>query len=451
MTDKNFIMAEKIAWKVRERGGSTFYVGGLVRDRLMGRENKDVDIEVHGVEPQVLHGILEELGKPTVMGVSFGVYGLKCYDIDIAMPRKETATGRGHRDFDVYVDPYLGTEKAAVRRDFTINAMMQDVLTGEIVDHFGGQEDLKEGVIRHVNDETFVEDPLRVLRAAQFAARFGFEVAQETIDLSRTMDLTALAKERIMGELEKALLKSQTPSVFFEVLDRMDQMDDWFGEVCALKDVPQDPLHHPEGSVWNHTMMTLDAAAMLRDQAEYPLGFMMTALVHDFGKSITTEEINGRIHAYAHETEGLPLVKQFLDRICNEVKLQKYVLNMTENHMKPNRFAQDHADRKKFCKMFDDSVCPEDLILMAKADHMGRIDPDSFDETEDILYQELDVFKKRMAQPYVQGKDLVEAGLKPGPEFHDALEYAHKLRLAGVPKEHALPQTISYYNVQHSK
>ena len=246
MTDKNFMMAEKIAQKVREEGGCTYYVGGLVRDRLMDRDNKDVDIEIHGVEPQALLEILTQLGKPTVMGVSFGIYGLKNYDIDIAMPRKETATGRGHKDFDVYVDPYLGTEKAAVRRDFTINAMMQDVLTGEIVDHFGGQEDLKKGVIRHVNDVTFVEDPLRVLRAAQFAARFGFDVAQETIDLSRTMDLTALAKERIMGELEKALLKSQTPSVFFEVLDRMDQMDDWFGEVRALKDVPQDPLHHPE-------------------------------------------------------------------------------------------------------------------------------------------------------------------------------------------------------------
>ena len=442
LQDKNFDMAEKIAKRVAEAGGRTYYVGGLVRDRLMGKENKDVDIEVHGIAPEKLHAILKTLGKPVVMGVSFGVYGLRGFDIDIAMPRKETATGRGHKDFEVFVDPFLGTEKAAVRRDFTINAMMQDVLTGEIVDHFGGQEDLKRKIIRHVNDVTFAEDPLRVLRAAQFASRFDFTVAEETVKLSETMDLTFLARERIMGELEKALLKGRKPSVFFEVLDAMNQLDDWFPEVKALQEVPQDPRNHPEGNVWNHTMMTLNAAAGLRGQAEYPLGFMMAVLVHDFGKALTTEEKDGRIHAYAHEKEGIPMVQEFLDRICNEVKLQKYVLNLTENHMKPNHFVQDNAARKKFCKMFDDSVSPGDLLLLAKADHFGRIDPEPYEKKEAILRHELEVFEDRMAQPFVQGRDLVEAGMKPGPAFHDALEYAHKLRLAGVPKEEALAQTL---------
>lgn len=444
MNDKNFAMAERIAEKVAEKGGRTFYVGGLVRDRLLGRENKDVDIEVHGVEPQTLHGILEELGKPTVMGLSFGVFGLKSYDIDIAMPRKETATGRGHKDFEVFVDPYLGTQKAAMRRDFTINAMMQDVLTGEIVDHFGGREDLKKGIIRHVNNETFVEDPLRVLRAAQFAARFAFEVAEETIKLSSTMDLTALARERIMGELEKALLKAEKPSIFFKVLHSMGQMNDWFPEVEMLRDVPQDPIHHPEGSVWNHTMMTLDYAASIKEQAEFPLGLMMTALVHDFGKILVTVADGDRVHAYGHEEKGLSLVQKFLDRISNEIKLQKYVLNMTGNHMKPNMYYKDRSDRKKFCKMFDESVCPEDLLLMAKADHFGRIDPSPYDEQEAFLNEELRVFKERMALPFVQGRDLVENGLKPGPAFHEALEFAHKLRLAGVPKKEALAQTLAY-------
>jgi len=451
MNDRNFAMAEKIAAQAAERGGRTFYVGGIVRDRLMGRENKDVDIEVHGIEPDVLYSILENLGKPISMGVSFGVYGLRGYDIDIAMPRKETATGRGHKDFDVFVDPYLGTEKAAVRRDFTINAMMQDVLTGEIVDHFGGREDIKNGIIRHVNDNTFVEDPLRVLRAAQFAARFGFVIAPETVELSRTMDLKALARERVMGELEKAFLKADRPSVFFGTLDRMEQMGEWFPEVKALQDVPQDPEHHPEGSVWNHAMMVLDAATKLRSQAEYPLGFMMSALVHDFGKIIVTEEINGKIHAYCHEIKGLPLVQKFLDRLCTEVKLQKYVLNMTECHMKPNRYLKDHADTKKFCRMFDESVCPEDLLLLAKADHMGRENPSPYEEDEAELRRLLEVFKERMARPFVQGRDLVESGLKPGPQFHDALAYAHKLRLAGVPKDEALRQTLGFFGANSNK
>ena len=208
MRDRNREMAERIAEAVARQGGRVYYVGGLVRDRLLGRENKDVDIEVHGIRPEALEAILDRLGQRTEMGASFGVYGLRHYELDIAMPRKEQATGRGHRDFAVFVDPFLGTQKAAQRRDFTMNALMEDVLTGEIIDHFGGQTDLMQGVVRHVNDISFAEDPLRVLRAAQFAARFGFAVAEETVALCGRMDLTALASERIYGELEKALLKS---------------------------------------------------------------------------------------------------------------------------------------------------------------------------------------------------------------------------------------------------
>ena len=201
MKNKNLVMTEKIAARVAQKGGRTFFVGGYVRDKVMGKENKDIDIEIHGVTPECLGEILDGLGKRTEMGADFGIFGLKGYDVDIAMPRKEEATGRGHKDFTVYVDPFLGTEKAAKRRDFTMNALMEDVLTGELIDHFGGVEDIRNGVIRHVNSLTFVEDPLRVLRAAQFAARFGFQVADETVALSKTMDLSALARERIMGEL----------------------------------------------------------------------------------------------------------------------------------------------------------------------------------------------------------------------------------------------------------
>ena len=136
-------MAERIAREVEKKGGRTYYVGGFVRDRVLGIENKDVDIEVHGVTAGVLEQILDALGQRTQMGASFGVYGLKHLDLDIALPRKEEATGRGHRDFAVFTDPWLGTEKAARRRDFTMNALMEDVVTGEIIDHFGGREDAK--------------------------------------------------------------------------------------------------------------------------------------------------------------------------------------------------------------------------------------------------------------------------------------------------------------------
>ena len=147
MDQKN--MARTLAELVAAKGGRVYYVGGFVRDRLLGIENKDVDVEVHGITPETLEAILDGLGTRLEMGSSFGVYGLKGWDLDIAMPRQEEATGRGHKDFKVLVSPFIGTRKAAMRRDFTINAMMEDVLTGEVIDHFGGREDLKNGCLRH--------------------------------------------------------------------------------------------------------------------------------------------------------------------------------------------------------------------------------------------------------------------------------------------------------------
>lgn len=437
-------MAQRIAGKVAQQGGRVFYVGGLVRDRLLGRENKDVDIEVHGISPEALEGILDSLGERTQMGASFGVYGLKHYDLDIAMPRREQDTGRGHRDFAVFVEPFLGTEKAAQRRDFTINALMEDVLTGEIVDHFGGQEDLKRGILRHVNDDSFIEDPLRVLRAAQFAARFGFDLAEETLSLCARIDLTALARERIMGELEKALLKAPRPSVFFEVLRQTGQLGYWFPEVEALIGIPQEPRFHPEGDVWNHTMLVLDQAAKLREQAKEPLGLMLAALCHDLGKQTAIQNDNGRIRALGHEEAGIPLAEAFLSRITWEKRLHRYVSNMVELHMRPNMMAAQHSGQKSFCHLFDKSVCPEDLLLLAKADALGRDIQQDYAPTEAYLQEKLAAFHEIMSRPFVQGADLIAAGYAPGEDFGAALAYAHKLRLAGITKEKALRQTAAF-------
>ena len=218
-------IAEKIAYMVSKRGGRAYYVGGFVRDKILGiaandtdGKDVDVDIEVHGIGPEVLMEILSELGEPLTYGSSFGIYSLAGHHIDVAMPRKEHATGKGHRDFEVFVDPFIGTKAAARRRDFTINSIMEDVLTGEIVDHFGGKGHLEEGIIRHVDGGSFGDDPLRVFRGAQFAARFGFSMAEETVRLCRRMELSELARERVEVELKKALLKGKKPSAFFEIL-----------------------------------------------------------------------------------------------------------------------------------------------------------------------------------------------------------------------------------------
>lgn len=457
MNDRDFFMARRVAEAVDAAGGRTFFVGGFVRDRLLKRDIKDIDIEVHGILPEVLESILDRLGGKTEMGASFGIYGIQGYTLDIAMPRKEEATGRGHRDFAVYVDPFLGTEKAARRRDFTVNAMMEDVLTGQIADHFGGWHDLQAGVLRHVDSETFGDDPLRVLRGAQFAARFGLKMDGDTACICRNMDLTALAPERVMGELEKALLQADRPSVFFEALREMNQLKDWFPEMEALIGVEQSPVHHPEGDVWNHTMLVLDQAAQLRFGAKYPgldgsgilaakspLGFMLSALCHDFGKAVTTAAgDDGRIHALGHETAGLSIAEGFIRRLTANRKLRSYVLNMTKLHMKPNILAGAHAKVKSTNKLFDQSEDPEGLILLARADYLGRTDAEINQEYEDFLWERLQIFRETMARPYVQGSDLIAAGMKPGPEFSEMLAHAHKLRLAGVDKEAALKQTLA--------
>lgn len=458
MKDKDFFMARRVAEAVDAAGGRTFYVGGFVRDRLLGQVNTDIDIEVHGIEPAALETILDSLGGCTTMGASFGIYGLAGSGLDIAMPRREEATGRGHRDFQVYVDPFLGTEKAARRRDFTMNAMMEDVLTGEIVDHFGGRDDLRTGVLRHVDSDTFGDDPLRVLRAAQFAARFDLRIDAETVEICRNMDLTTLASERIMGELEKALLKADRPSVFFETLREMNQLKDWFPELEALIGIEQSPVHHPEGDVWNHTMLVLDQAAALRGGAAYPypdgrgtltpeseLAFMLSALCHDLGKAVTTETgEDGRIHALGHELAGVEIADRFIKRLTANRKLRQYVENMTELHMKPNILAGAKAKVKSTNKLFDESADPEGLILLARADYTGRQEREPNAEYEEYLWQRLAEYRRMMELPYVQGEDLIAAGLKPGPGFSEVLAYAYKLRLAGVEKESALKQTLAF-------
>lgn len=461
MRNRDLEMAGRVAAKVAQAGGRTFFVGGYVRDQLLGRENKDIDIEVHGIPVDTLSAILDSLGERTEMGASFGIMGLRHCDLDIAMPRREKATGRGHKDFAVSVDPFIGPRGAAIRRDFTINALMQDVLTGEILDFFGGRADLEKGVIRHVNDETFQEDPLRVLRGAQFSARFKFSIAPETAALSQSMRLDALSNERVMGETEKALLKADAPAVFFEALRGMRQLNTWFPEMAALIGVPQSPRHHPEGDVWTHTMQVVNEAAALRPQAARPLWFMLSALCHDLGKPQTTEEIGGQLHAYGHERAGVPVAEAFLRRLTSETGLIRYVLSMVLLHMEPGQKVKQHSGEKSFMRMFDQSVSPDDLLLLAKADHLGRqpaADPDarmrlsaSWAPSEEALSALLKTYREYMARPGVRGQDLVDAGLAPGPLFAQALQYAHKLRLAGVDRESALRQTLSYARALEKK
>ena len=433
-----------IAEKVKQEGGRTFYVGGYVRDKLLGIDNKDVDIEVHGIEANKLYSILETIEKPLTYGNSFGIYSLKGHNIDIALPRSEKCIGNKHTDFRIDVDPFIGYKKAAKRRDITINALMQDVLTEEILDYYHGLDDLKNKIIRHVDDESFIEDPLRVLRIAQFASRFEFTVANETISLCKSMDLTTLSRERVEEELRKALLKGKKPSIFFDVLKEMNQLDYWFKEIKELENIDQDPIYHPEGNVYIHTMQVIDRGVKYNPSFE----FMLLCLTHDFGKIVCTTGANPtgtnptgsnpRIHAYGHEIKGLPIVETFIKRITNKKDIIKYLKNMVPLHMAPNKYASDKSKIKKTNKMFYDAYNEIDLIKFSYCDRGNE-------NNKEFLMERYDHYLEMMKKPYVSGDDLIELGYEPNAKFSKLIAYATKLRMAEVDKDNALKQIKSYY------
>lgn len=442
--ERDMQLARSIAARVAAAGGSAYLVGGCVRDALMGQASKDVDIEVHGIQPDQLRAILGELGEVLEKGASFGVLGLAHSELDIAMPRRESRTGARHKDFDVSVDPFLSLREATMRRDFTINAMMRDLNTGELVDLWGGRADLEARVIRHVSDQTFADDPLRVFRAAQFAARFDAAIAPETERLCAGMDLTAISKERVFEELGKALLKAEKPSVFFRVLARMDHLKEFFPEIERTRGVPQNPEYHPEGDVFEHTMLVLDCAAALRDQAEWPLAFMLAALCHDLGKIDATEvDENGRITAYMHPVTGVPLAEAQLGRLTSQVKLIRYVTSMVQLHMRPNALANSRSKKKKTRMLFDASACPFDLILLSRADASGKLDKPYDMANWAFLTERLEDYRQVVQRPMVTGRDLTEAGLKPGADFKRLLERARELHFAGLEKPRALRQVLA--------
>lgn len=433
---------KKIAEAVKTAGGRVYYVGGCVRDSLLGLPRKDVDIEVYGIDRRELLAILEKLGPVDSFGADFGIYGLAGTDLDIALPRREYALGSGHKSFEIQVDPYMDTAQAARRRDFTINAIMEDVLTGEIQDPYGGRADLSAGIIRHIDDKAFVEDPLRVFRAAQFAARFSLDIAPETAALCQTMDVSVLPKTRVEEELKKGLLKAEKPSLFFESLRKMNKLSPWFSEVESLIGVQQEPSFHPEGDVWTHTMQVIDRAAAYQDRVSDPYAFLLLALTHDFGKSSTTKVIHDVVHSYGHETEGLPLIESFLRRLTDDRKLIDYVVNMVPLHMKPNIAARAEAKLKSTNRLFDSAAAPGDLIFFALADKPAA--DSQKDKRAEFLFSRYEQYKELMEKPGVSGKDLIAAGIAPGDDFREILDYAHKLRLAGIDRDSALKQTVAY-------
>ena len=420
-------------------------VGGCVRDELMGIAPKDWDLEVYDLEAARLREILDQFGPVNVVGESFTVYKLGQH-LDVSIPRRERKSGRGHKGFVIEGDPSMSVAEASRRRDFTINAILQDPLTGELIDPYDGQKDITQRVLRAVSAETFAEDSLRVLRAAQFAARFEFEIDPETVELCRSIDLSDLPAERIWGEMEKLLLRARRPSVGVEWLRQLGAIEKLFPEIQSLIDVPQDPEWHPEGDVFVHTKLVIDRARELIDDLSYPrqVTVMLAALGHDFGKPDTTEFLEGRWRSRGHEEAGVPPTESFLDRInvhtIDGYNVRAQVIALVREHLKPGEFykKRDEVGDGAFRRLA--RRCEPDLLYrVAKADSLGR-NADWIPrkqwygaEAQEWFIQrtrELAV-EHRPPDPLLQGRHLLELGVEPGPQMGEITRAVYEMQLDG--------------------
>jgi tRNA nucleotidyltransferase (CCA-adding enzyme) len=426
-----------IARAVADRGGRAFVVGGWVRDRLLGRPSKDVDLEVFGIPADQLRVLLDRWGRVDTVGESFTVY--KVGDLDVSLPRRESKAGRGHTGFVVTGDPTLSPVEAARRRDFTINAIAFDPLRETFVDPFGGAADLAARRLKVVDPATFGDDSLRVLRALQLAARFELTVEEDTKALARTIPLDDLPAERIWGEFEKLLLQADRPSLGLALALELGVIDRLFPALQALVGCPQEPEWHPEGDVWTHTLLVVDQARRrLADLSRGPsVAMMLGAVCHDLGKPLTTAVIDGRIRSPGHEEQGVGPATTVLDRL-NVHSIDGYdargaVLGLVAHHLKPIAFwkaptpVSDGAFRRLAQK-----VNLELLARFAEADCTGRAG--TFDCSAMAWFvsraRALGV-EHRAPDPLVLGRQILALGVAPGPEVGAILKVIYERQLDG--------------------
>jgi tRNA nucleotidyltransferase (CCA-adding enzyme) len=433
-----FDTAVAIAQAVREDGGRALIVGGWVRDRLLAHPSKDIDLEVYGIEANRLRALLGGFGPVNAVGESFTVY--KVADLDVALPRRESKVGRGHRAFEVTGDPSMSPTEAARRRDFTINAIAWDPLLDEYVDPFEGRGDLERRLLRAVDPRTFGDDSLRVLRAVQFAARFELTLDRGTFEICRRLPLDDLPAERIWGEIEKLLLLSARPSVGFSLARDLGVVERLFPELHALVDCPQEPEWHPEGDVWVHTLMVIDEARTRIADLTRPeqLAIMLGAVCHDLGKPSTTAFVDGRIRSIDHEQAGVRPAIVLLDRLnvhtIGGLDVRREVLGMVAHHLKPLSFfkAEPRAGDGAFRRLAQ-KVDLELLARLALSDCRGRTGAFDCGGIEWFLERARQLGVQHAApDPVLKGRHLIALGIEPGPRMGRILRQVYEKQLDGA-------------------
>lgn len=355
--------AIEICQRLKDAGGLPYLVGGYVRDHVIGIESHDIDIVVVGLSANAV----ETAFAVQSVGKSFPVFMID--GVEVALARKEKKTGVGHVEFECETAG-ITLQQDLFRRDLTMNAMAMDPFTCEIIDPYGGQEDIKCQILNPVSSY-FSDDPLRVLRAARFSAQLEMTISDSLVDYSKVVlsELNSLSGERIWGELEKAL-RTQKPSRFFEALDKLGALSIVFPEIAALKGRIQPEKYHPEGCVLTHAMLVVDRARELGADDET----MFAALVHDLGKAVTPDDDLPR--HINHEALGVPLVDAMCDRLKIPNSHKRVGRIVAREHLNIHRF----ADLKPVTKVrmltrigaLQDETIVHKLGLAAQADAQGR-------------------------------------------------------------------------------
>jgi len=434
-------LALDIAEAARQAGGRALIVGGWVRDRLRGHPSKDVDIEVFGIPQDRLLALLAPLGRVEPVGQSFPVYKVVRPGedpIDVALPRRESKRGRGHKGFDVQGDPFMSIEEAARRRDFTVNAISWDPLTGTYEDPFDGQADVARRLLHHVDPTTFGEDSLRVLRAVQFAARFEFTLHDDTAALCGRIPLDDLPSERIWAELEKLLLQADRPSVGLALALELGVVDRVLPEMRPLVGCEQEPEWHPEGDVWTHTLMVVDKARELNGDLPRPrlITVMLGAICHDLGKPATTAVIDGRIRSMEHEEAGVEPTLRLLDRLnihtIDGFDVRAQVVGLVANHLKPGMFHKAATVGDGAFRRLAQKVDLELLARVARADCLGRAGGFDCSAMDWFLTRARALgVEHQPPAPLLLGRHLLALGLTPGPRVGEILKLVYEKQLDG--------------------
>jgi tRNA nucleotidyltransferase (CCA-adding enzyme) len=449
----------KLCEAVRGAGGRAMLVGGWVRDYLFGIISKDYDIEVYGIEPARLRSLLETLAVVNTVGEHFSVYKLAFrnsesispdanlkpkasnpnsqeggrFEIDVSLPRRESKSGRGHRAFVIEGDPRMSFEEAARRRDFTINAILYDPLTGEIVDPFNGADDLRRRVLRAVAADTFVEDSLRVLRAVQFAARFEMTVDPDTVELCGGIDLTDLPRERIWGEIEKLLTLAERPSIGLDTARALGVLDKLLPEIRALIGCQMGTGSERGPDAFTHTKHSLDEAVKLTGDlsAAKRITVMLAVLCLDLGRPFAKPDDQSFDYGEASLEPARAVIKRFGIYTIAGYDVRAQALALVREHLKPRDFyrARGRIADGDFRRLAQ-RVNPDLLYRVAKAHALGLssspIAEDWFIEKARSLGVE-----QGPPEPLLQGRHLLKIGLAPGPRIGEILRRAYELQLDG--------------------